>query len=133
MFRGIIILTALLCSGICFAINCGGNVMKIPEMNYCAHAAYIDADQKLKTIYNHILRKYNNYPSARKNTIKAEKMWEKFRDAQVEMKYPPLKKGHIYGSMNYVFKYGYLECLTKQRIQQLKEILSDNTVDEVNI
>lgn len=116
----------------CFASNCGDDLVRQSDMNECAYKDYIDTDKKLNAIYKQILAKYKDYPKALQNTIKAERAWIQFRDAQLAMKFPPLKMGNHYGTWHPIFKYDYLSLLTEQRIAQLNEIINDDYVDDLN-
>ncbi len=132
MLNRLIFLILLSVSTVSFALNCNGPLETQSDMNICSYQDYINVDKKLNKIYARILKKYKNYPAALQNTIRAEKAWIKFRDAQLEMKYPSLKKGCFYGSIHPVIENWYLEKLTNQRIKQLEEILNDKYVDELN-
>jgi uncharacterized protein YecT (DUF1311 family) len=115
-----------------FAYTCKKNLIKQADMNECSYNQYLDSDKTLNEVYAKILVKYKNYPAALHNSIVAERLWVKFLNAQLEMKFPPLKNGAIYGSIQPIYKYDYLKDLTDERTKQLKEILTDNYVDELN-
>ncbi len=132
MYKKILTLFLIIVSTACHAGKCDIEFTTQSQMNECAHEEYVNSDKELDKIYKKILEKYKNYPAAYSRSVKAEKKWIEFRDAQVKMKFPPLKNGGRYGSIHPVFEYDYLHDLTDQRINQLKEILKDTYVDELN-
>jgi uncharacterized protein YecT (DUF1311 family) len=132
MYKKILFITAIIMSMSCHAINCNTYLLTQSQMNKCSYKSYVSSNKKLNKIYKKVLDKYKKYPAAYSASIKAEKSWIQFRDAQIKMKFPPLKKGHFYGHIHPVFKYDYLQNLTNQRIKLLKEILKDTYIDELN-
>jgi uncharacterized protein YecT (DUF1311 family) len=91
------------------------------EMNQVSYDSLAKADLELNSVYQKILHEYREDTVFIRRLIKTQKIWIKFRDAQVEMKYP--EEPWWYGSMYPMCVAGYLEKLTRDRINTLKEWL----------
>jgi uncharacterized protein YecT (DUF1311 family) len=89
------------------------------EMNTEAGNSFLKADKELNSTYNKILKEYKSDTVFIKNLKTAQNIWIKFRDAEMEMKYPLREPGY-YGSIQPVCRYTYLEELTKKRTKELK-------------
>ncbi len=87
------------------------------EINQGAGSSYKQAEQELNTIYQQILKGYAADTVFISRLKAAERLWIKFRDAEVEMKYPP---NGSYGSAHSMCVSGYMEELTRVRINTLK-------------
>ena len=92
-------------------------------MNKESYDFLAKADLELNSVYQKILQEYREDTVFIKNLIKTQKIWIKFRDAQVETKFPEREPGW-YGSMYPMCVSGYLEKLTRDRIKTLKEWLA---------
>lgn len=92
------------------------------EMNQQAHAAYQQADKELNTVYRKILSLYKEDTVFIAKLKESQRIWVKFRDAEVKMKYPDREAG-FYGSVHPLCWSNYLEQLTYQRTEKLKEWL----------
>lgn len=92
------------------------------EMNQQAHAAYQQADKKLNTVYRKIVSLYKADAVFIANLKESQRIWIKFRDAEVKMKYPDREAG-FYGSIHPLCWSNYLEHLTHQRTEKLREWL----------
>lgn len=93
------------------------------EMNQQAHAAYQQADKKLNTVYRKILSLYKADAVFIANLKESQRIWIKFRDAEMKMKYPDREPG-FYGSIHPLCWSNYLEQLTEQRTEKLREWLT---------
>jgi len=89
------------------------------QLNQEAGSSYKKAEQELNTIYQQILKGYAKDTSFISHLKIAEKLWIKFRDAELLMKYPPAPAGY-YGSVQPMCETSYLEQLTRDRIKTLK-------------
>jgi uncharacterized protein YecT (DUF1311 family) len=89
------------------------------QMNEQAGNSYTKAEQELNDIYQKILKEYSADTSFISRLKAAERLWIKFRDAELEMRFPP-GPDKYYGSVLPMCKMGYLEKLTRDRIKTLK-------------
>ena len=92
------------------------------EANETAQHAYQKADGELNAVYQKILVEYKSDTSFVKACRAAQRAWIKFRDAQLAMKFPD-EGSNYYGSMLPMCESLYLEELTRERIETLKEWL----------
>ena len=104
-------------------ISTAGLAQTQSEMNQESFDSLGKTDLELNSVYQKILQEYKEDTVFIKNLIKTQKIWIKFRDAQVEMKFPEREPGW-YGSMYPMCVSGYLEKLTRDRIKTLKEWLA---------
>ncbi|WP_212000968.1 lysozyme inhibitor LprI family protein [Chitinophaga sp. HK235] len=88
------------------------------EMNKQAGLEYKEADKKLNTIYQEILKKYTANKTFINNFKEAQRLWVQLRDAQLKAMYPESAKS--YGSMFPACKSNYLAELTNQRTEALR-------------
>jgi uncharacterized protein YecT (DUF1311 family) len=88
-------------------------------MNNEASTEYQKADKELNSTYKKILKEYSTDLVFIKNLKIAQNIWIKFRDAEVNMKYPPRESGY-YGSIQPTCRSMYMTELTKKRIKELK-------------
>ena len=93
------------------------------EMNQSTGERYSLADKELNRIYNQILVDYKNDSNFIEKLKVSQRLWIKFRDAELEMKFPEPDKRFNYGSMYPMCAAGFLTELTKQRTEKLKEWL----------
>ena len=77
------------------------------------------ADQELNSTYQQILKEYAADTSFISHLKIAQRLWIKFRDAELLMKYPPQTAGY-YGSEQPMCEKTYLDQLTRDRIKTLK-------------
>ena len=87
------------------------------EMNQDARDDYKKAETELNSIYQQILKEYAADTSFISHLKAAERLWIKFRDAELSMKYP---EAEYYGSVQPMCQANYLEQLTRDRIETLK-------------
>jgi uncharacterized protein YecT (DUF1311 family) len=92
-------------------------------MNKDAYNDYLQADKQLNVTYTAILKKYKSDLIFIKNLRNAQRIWVQFRDAEMLAKYPKRPDGH-YGSIYPMCWYIYLQGLTEERTQTLKEWLT---------
>jgi uncharacterized protein YecT (DUF1311 family) len=89
------------------------------KMNMDAQKKYEKANEELNAVYDKVLIKYEDNKQFISKLKTAQKMWIKFRDAEIEAKYPA-KDGLLeYGSMYPMCWNIYLTDLTNQRIKNL--------------
>jgi uncharacterized protein YecT (DUF1311 family) len=90
------------------------------SLNDCAGKDGVDAERDLNATYQSILKKYADSPAFVERLRAAQRAWLKFRDAQVEMRYPPSDQG---GSVAAMCRASYKAELTQERTKQLKASL----------
>jgi uncharacterized protein YecT (DUF1311 family) len=89
------------------------------EINTEANTEYQKADKELNSTYKKILKEYSTDLVFIKNLKIAQNIWIKFRDAEMNMKYPE-KEPRYYGSIFPTCWSMYMTELTKKRIKELK-------------
>jgi uncharacterized protein YecT (DUF1311 family) len=90
------------------------------EMNLSAEDKFIINDRKLNEIYNQILTEYSDNKQFIKNLKASERLWVKFRDAEMLMRYPEgdsIRNGSVFN----LCYFHYITELTESRIQTLQE------------
>ncbi|NQX81115.1 MAG: DUF1311 domain-containing protein [Flavobacteriaceae bacterium] len=92
------------------------------KMNKELNDSYSTTDNELNSVYNQILSEYKNDTNFIKKLKSSQILWIKFRDAELEMKFPESDKKN-YGSMYPMCASGYLMQLTKERTEKLKDWL----------
>lgn len=92
------------------------------EMNKAASDQYLTFDQELKKVCDKILTAYSNDSVFIEKFKVAQQTWIKYRDAEVEMKFPSEDK-RVYGSMFPMCRSGILTNMTKERIDHLNQWL----------
>lgn len=92
-------------------------------MNQTAGEKYSMADKEMNRVFNQILIDYKNDSNFIEKLKVSQRLWIKFRDAELEMKFPESDKRY-YGSMYPMCASGYLEQLTKERTKKLMEWLN---------
>ncbi len=100
------------------------------EMNESAYAEYRQSDKQLNHIYQTILSKYKSDKTFINNLKKSQRLWLKFRDAEMAMKYPNYANNK-YGSVQPTCDAIYLKHLTDQRISTLQTWVSGIEEGEV--
>jgi uncharacterized protein YecT (DUF1311 family) len=108
--------------GILFLMFCVSGVFAQTqmEMNTEAFNSYKKVDNELGVVYQLILKKYAKNIKFINALRASERLWIKFRDAEVKMMFPSDDPRMSYGSMYPLLYHGYLEELTSTRIKQLK-------------
>jgi len=87
------------------------------DMNNIAAKEYELADKELNLVYTQIRAKYAQQPLLLSKLRDAQLLWIRFRDASVDALYPD---GPV-ASMYVMLRYGFLERLTRDRIEQLRD------------
>lgn len=101
------------------------------EMNIDSYNQYVKTDKELNLVYNQILKKYKSDPSFIKKLKISQNYWIKFRDAEIEAKFPETDKLLNYGSIYPVCVNTFAEEKTKTRIKELQVWLSGATEGEM--
>ena len=94
------------------------------EMDKISFENFSKVDKKLNTVYKKILNIYKVDTSFIMNLKGSQRIWIRFRDAEVKMMYPDREPGY-YGTIHPVCVSSYLEELTQTRIDKLKKWLED--------
>jgi uncharacterized protein YecT (DUF1311 family) len=89
------------------------------EMNATANTDYQKADKELNSTYKKILKEYSTDLVFIKNLKITQNIWIKFRDAEMNMKYPQKEPGY-YGSIFPTCWNMYMTELTQIRTKELK-------------
>lgn len=89
------------------------------NLNQSAGGGYQKADAALNSIYKQIIKQYASDTSFISHLKASQRLWIKFRDAELLMKYP-LRETDYYGSVQPSCEAIYLEQLTLDRIKTLK-------------
>ena len=86
-------------------------------MNDSAGSESAKAERELNATYQGILRKYADNPAFIGRLRTAQGAWVKFRDAQLQMKFPPSTQAGSVAPMCYA---SYKADLTQARTRELK-------------
>jgi len=90
------------------------------EMNRAASKGYLESKAQLEGTINRINALYGKDQDFIVAFRISNDAWEKYRDAQLKMKFPAINPRNAYGSM-YPMCYGsYLEELNRNRIKELR-------------
>ena len=92
------------------------------EMNKEAYAAFNKTDNELNQVYQKILTEYKTDTLFVENLIASQRIWIKFRDAELKMKFPEYQNKN-YGTIHPICRAFYLLELTENRTKTLKEWL----------
>ena len=92
------------------------------EMNAKAGQGAKHADIRLNKVYQKILHEYSTDTLFINNLKTSQRLWVKFRDAELAMKFPDYGP-YYYGSMHSMCVSGYVEKLTEERIKTLEDWL----------
>lgn len=90
------------------------------EMNYEQNKSYSNADDELNAVYKAILKEYSTDTVFIEALRTSQRIWIKFRDSELEMKFPDRGNSDYYGSVYPMCESSYLERLTKKRVKTLK-------------
>lgn len=101
-------------------LNFNGFSQTQVEMNKEAYSVFNKSDKQLNEIYQTILSEYKRDSTFIENLKKSQRIWIKFRDAEMKMKYPSYSN-NVYGSIHPTCRALYLKDLTDKRIETLKE------------
>jgi uncharacterized protein YecT (DUF1311 family) len=89
------------------------------DINEEAYLEYEKADKEMNSVYHKILTEYKADTIFLKNLKVSQRVWLKFRDAEVKVKFPDRPAGY-YGSIQPLCNSQYLKELTETRIKSLK-------------
>lgn len=96
-----------------------------------AEPNYKTADKELNNVYRQILKKYKKAPQFLAKLKVSQRLWIKFRDAELEMRFPAENKKQTYGSVYVNCAENFLKEMTIQRTNTLKKRLEE--VDEFDV
>ena len=99
------------------SLDCLDTAKTQSELNDCTGQDAAKAERELNKTYQSILRKYADQPVFVDRMRVAQRAWLKFRDAQLEMRFPPSDLSGSAEPMCYAL---YKAELTQERTQQLK-------------
>lgn len=99
--------------------DCGAQNLNQVEMNSCADASYQNADNQLNEVYRLVLRQYADDLVFIEKLKKSQRLWLRFRDAELELKYPHAEEQGYYGTVYPQCLSGEKEVLTRDRIATL--------------
>jgi uncharacterized protein YecT (DUF1311 family) len=88
------------------------------QLNQNAKNKYVKVDKELDKVYKQILKEYSEDANFIKNLKYSQKIWIKFRDAEMKVKYPETSPNY-YGSIFPMCWNNTLTELTKKRIKEL--------------
>jgi uncharacterized protein YecT (DUF1311 family) len=97
--------------------DCVGRAKTQRDLNSCAGTDSANAEQDLNATYQSILKKYADNPVFVERLRAAQRAWLKFRDAQLEMRFPPADQE---GSVAPMCHASYKAELTQARTKQLR-------------
>jgi len=89
------------------------------EMNQDSYKEYQKSEKEINLVYQRILKEYKADTTFINNLKIAQRLWIKFRDAEVKAMYPDREKGY-YGSIHSLCLSGYMKELTDDRTKKLK-------------
>lgn len=116
--------TTIIFSANIFAADCMKTATTQLDMNLCAKSNADAADKQLNQIYKQALASVKNDKNATEMLRQSERAWIKYRDAEINMYYPPKPDMLVeYGSFHPVCVSGLYEELTKSRIAALQRWL----------
>ena len=95
-----------------------GNSQTQAEMNEQAIASFQESEDRLKSIYQQILKGYKSDSIFIENLKASQQLWTQWRAAELKMKYPE-RDGNYYGSIHPVCRASFLQELTEDRIGTL--------------
>ena len=100
------------------------------DLNLSAQRSYLEKDNELNQVYQEILTEYADNVEFIANLRNSERLWIKFRDAEMLMKYPE-NSGVRVGTVFTLCYFNYKTELTQKRIDTLKQWLEGEPEGEV--
>jgi uncharacterized protein YecT (DUF1311 family) len=97
--------------------KCPDTVQTQSDLNNSVGKDSAKAERELNTTYQGILKKYADDPEFIGRLRTAQRAWVKFRDAQLQMKFPPSAQAGSVAPMCYA---SYKAELTQARTRELK-------------
>ena len=113
--RNIIVLQIVL---FCTLLSTSSIAQTQTDLNRGASTSFTKADQKLNVLYNRILNEYKPDTLFTQSLKASQRIWIKFRDAELKMMYPYTEG---LGSIQPMCEGNYLEKLTNERIKTLQQ------------
>jgi uncharacterized protein YecT (DUF1311 family) len=89
------------------------------EMNQESYKEYQKSEAEINSVYQKILLEYKADSTFTRNLKIAQRLWIKFRDAEVKVMFPDRESGY-YGSIHGMCLSNYKKELTDERIRKLK-------------
>ena len=100
-----------------FSSECYSQTMG--EMIEDAQTQYETADTKLNIAYNQLKKKHNDQIDFLEKLKLAQRLWIKYRDASISMRFPSSDPRSSYGSMYPLCVLNYKTTLTNNRTKEL--------------
>ncbi|MCK5872419.1 MAG: DUF1311 domain-containing protein [Methylococcales bacterium] len=106
------------------AVECDVNADQI-QLNQCAFDEFKKVDDELNRVYQQLVKKAKGNSFALKKLQTSQRLWIKFRDAELDMIFLCKEKNirHCWGSMIGILHPTMKQELTELRIQRLKQYL----------
>jgi uncharacterized protein YecT (DUF1311 family) len=111
--------------------NCMETATTQLQRNQCASSQLKAADGELNRVYQAILKKYKNDTDFLRKLRNAQQAWLKFRDAELEAKFPLTDKRARYGSAYPMCANLFLAQRTQERIKDLRQWLDGTEEGDV--
>jgi uncharacterized protein YecT (DUF1311 family) len=111
--------------------DCMENATTQIERNQCATSRLKAADDELNRVYQSILNRYKNDRQFLAKLRTAQQAWLKFRDAELEAKFPFADKQARYGSVYPMCANLFLAQRTQERIKDLRQWLDGTEEGDV--
>jgi uncharacterized protein YecT (DUF1311 family) len=112
--------------------RCLGTAMTQDAMNMCAKSEFDKIDKDLNRIYRELQVRYKDDSAFIERLRIAQKAWVMFRNAQLNLKFPPHPEElNYYGSVFPMCQRLYLQELTSDRVATLKEWLKGDDGGDV--
>jgi uncharacterized protein YecT (DUF1311 family) len=106
--------------------RCLDTAMTQVEITRCMSEDVGRGEAELKDVYQKLLAAVANDPQAVAKITAAEKAWVAYRDAYIEAMWPSDNK-QFYGSIFPANQRGLRAILTRQHIEDVKELLKEHT------
>ncbi|MFA6455656.1 MAG: lysozyme inhibitor LprI family protein [Bacteroidota bacterium] len=97
------------------------------EINRDALQEYERADHQPNEIYRQVLLSHQKDDQFCQTLKKAQRFWIQYRDAQLNLKFPPRKEKSYYQSVLPMVQASLLTELTLQRTEELKELVNQRS------
>lgn len=90
------------------------------QMNECTRADYDKSVTELLGVYDQIVARLKDLPDVRKRFIKAERTWNKYRDAQCEFAASGVRGGSVWPTVYNICREGITQAHTHELQQFLR-------------
>ncbi|MGE5819130.1 MAG: lysozyme inhibitor LprI family protein [Deltaproteobacteria bacterium] len=111
--------------------DCMGTATTQSERNQCATSQLKAADDELNRVYQGIVKRYKNDRQFLEKLHNAQQAWLRFRDAELEAKFPFADKRARYGSVYPMCANLFLAQRTQERIKDLRQWLDGTEEGDV--